>query len=151
VGDFVWVNLAHYKTLRPAKKLDWKNAGPFRIEKVVSPYAYRLTLPPSMKNHPVFHTSQIRPAADPDTALPGQQQPEPPPIEVDGEDEFLVERIEDARLHYRRLQFLVKWVGYSEPTWEPAEHVESATALDDFEARYPNKIEILRAQQTRRP
>jgi hypothetical protein len=146
VGDFVWLNLRHQKTLRPAKKLDWKNAGPFRVERIVSPHAYRLELPELMRIHPVFHTSLLHPATEKETALPGQQQPEPPPIEVDGEDEYLVERIEDARLYYRKLQYLVKWVGYDEPTWEPADSLVATVALDDFERRYPDKIRTLQAE-----
>jgi hypothetical protein len=141
VGDFVWLNLRHQKTLRPAKKLDWKNAGPFRVERVISPHAYRLELPAQMRIHPVFHTSLLHPAAGEETALPGQQQPEQPPIEVNGKDEYLVERIEDVRLYYQKLQYLVKWVGYDEPTWEPADTLEDTAALDDFQRRYPDKIE----------
>lgn len=34
VGQEVWLDARNIKTLRSAKKLDWKNCGPFRIERV---------------------------------------------------------------------------------------------------------------------
>ena len=43
------------------------------------------------------------------------------PIQVDGPDEFEVNSILDSRFCYRKLQYLVDWVGYdpAERTWEP--------------------------------
>lgn len=43
------------------KKLDWKNCGPFHIEKVISPWAYRLSLPESIKIRPIFHRARNYP------------------------------------------------------------------------------------------
>jgi hypothetical protein len=37
-------------------------------------------------------------------------------IEEDEELEFQVEEIADSRLYYRKLRYLVKWIGYDEPT-----------------------------------
>ena len=131
------------KTLRPQKKLDWKNLGPFRITKVVSSHAYRLELPPSMKIHPVFHVNLLRPADD--NPLPGQVQPPPPPVEVDGLEEFEVDDILDSRWERRgrgrpRLKYTVKWTGYDEPTEIPASHLENAReVVDNFHRRYPEK------------
>ncbi|KAF6523243.1 hypothetical protein HZS61_011742, partial [Fusarium oxysporum f. sp. conglutinans] len=94
-GDHVWLDARNIKTLRPQKKLDWKNIGPLKITKVISPYAYRLDLPASMKIHPVFHTNLLRPAAtDP---LPGQNPDPPPPVEVEGVEEWEVEDVIDSR------------------------------------------------------
>jgi transposase InsO family protein len=39
VGQYVWLDSRNIKTLRPQKKLDWKNLGPFRVAQVVSPHA----------------------------------------------------------------------------------------------------------------
>jgi hypothetical protein len=101
-----------------------------------------------MKIHPVLHTSDLLPATEAEP-LPGQIHKEPPPIEIDGEEEYTVERILDARVHRRRLQFLVKWRGWDNPdsnTWEPEEHVLDAEALDFFEQQNPELLSRLRAR-----
>jgi hypothetical protein len=148
VGDHVWLNLRNVKTHRPTKKLDWKNAGPYRIIKVVSPYAFKLKLPTTMRVHPVFHTSLLMPVST-ELPLPGQHPEPPPPIEVDGEPEHLIERILDVRVRRRRMQYLVKWQGYEDPdsnTWEPEYHVAETQALDEFETRNMDKIRKLRTR-----
>jgi len=49
------------KTRRPSKKLDYKNHGPFQIEKIVSTLAVRLTLPRKWKIHNVFQALLLEP------------------------------------------------------------------------------------------
>jgi Chromo (CHRromatin Organisation MOdifier) domain len=141
VGDYVYIDTRNMKTRRPSKKLDLKNLGPVPVIKVVSPYTYKVQLPKTMKNYNVFHTSLLRPAPNPDLALPGQRNNPPPPVEVEGEQEYIIDRIEDS--HYdrrtKRHEYLVKWTGYDESTWEPYEFVRQATALTDFYNRYPNR------------
>ncbi|KAJ0128937.1 hypothetical protein HZ326_27960, partial [Fusarium oxysporum f. sp. albedinis] len=143
-GDHVWLDARNIKTLRPQKKLDWKNIGPLKITKVISPYAYRLELPASMKIHPVFHTNLLKPAAtDP---LPGQNPDPPPPVEAEGVEEWEVEDIVDSRWDRRgrggrpRLKYTVKWAGYADPTEVPADYVENAAeVVANFHRRYPAK------------
>lgn len=143
VGQEVWLDARNIKTLRPAKKLDWKNCGPFKIDKIVSPWAYRLKLPESMKIHPVFHVSLLRPAAD--DPLPAQRNEPPPPIEVDGLQEWEVEEVLDSRWDRRgrgrpRLKYTVKWTGYDDPEEVPASHLENAQeVVRNFHRRYPFK------------
>jgi len=40
IGNFVWLDTRNLNTKQPTKKLNWKNAGPYKVEKVVSSYAY---------------------------------------------------------------------------------------------------------------
>jgi transposase InsO family protein len=143
-GELVWLDSRNIRTLRPQKKLDWKNLGPFKISKVLSPYAYQLELPDSMRMHPVFHTNLLRPAAN--DRLPEQHQPQPPPIEVEGIEEWEVEDIVDSRWDRRgrggraRLRYTVKWTGYPDPTEVPAEYVKNAAQIvANFHRRYPEK------------
>ena len=89
--------------------------------------------------HDVFHVSHFEPAAtDP---FPGQTPPPPPPVEVDDEpEEYFVEAILDSKLDRGKLKYYVKWIGYDQPTWEPAnDSINELTAVDSFHALYPTK------------
>jgi hypothetical protein len=61
VGDLVMLNSKNIRTRRPSKKLDFKNHGPFKVAKVISPTAVRLDLPESWKIHPTFHGALLEP------------------------------------------------------------------------------------------
>ena len=137
-GDEVWLLRRHIQTYRPSSKLDFKGLGRFKILRKISTHAYELDLPTSMKSHPVYHVSLLEPAAlDP---LTGQKQPPPPPIVVDENPEWEVEEILDSKLVRRTLKYLVRWVGYDEITWEPAELLKnSSTLVRYFHRKYPNK------------
>ena len=141
IGDQVWFNARFLDTNRPSKKLDHKRIGPYSIVKVVTPYAYEIDFPTTVKYHRVQHVSLLDPAStDP---LPGQINPPPPPVIVDQEEEYQVEEILDSRLYgrWKKPQYRVKWVGYSyeHNTWEPAEDLNELEAVDAFHRRYPDK------------
>ena len=130
VGDKVWLKLGdHYKTKRPSRKLDWKNAK-YTVLKMVGPNAVKLNTPGRV--HPVFNVNMLRLASsDP---LPSQPQDdnELEPIKVDREEMYLVEEILKERGKGRRKQYLVKWEGYSDPTWEPALNLKHTDALQEW-------------------
>jgi hypothetical protein len=96
-GDLVWLDGHNWKTRRPSKKLDNKRHGPFKVLETISPYAYRIDLPPSMKCHNVFHASLLEPTAN--DAYPGQNSEPPPAVEIDGEDEYFIKAVLDSRIH----------------------------------------------------
>jgi hypothetical protein len=54
----------------------------------------------------VYHVSLLEPAAN--DPYPGQQPDPPPPVEIDGEDEYFIESMLDSGIHRRKLQYLVK-------------------------------------------
>jgi hypothetical protein len=54
-GEQVWLEGHNLKTHHPTAKLAPHQYGPFPIDKKLSPVTYCLTLPTSMKIHPVFH------------------------------------------------------------------------------------------------
>jgi hypothetical protein len=139
VDDCVWLDGRNWKTRRPASKPDNKRHGPLRISERISPYAYRLELHDSMHVHPVFHVSLLELASqDP---YPGQRQVPPPPVEIDGEQEWFVDAVLDSQLNgrRRRLQYLIKWTGYDKPEWEDAGNVQELEAVDRFHEAYPYK------------
>ena len=79
------------------KKLDWKNAGPYEVEKVISSYAYWLKLPNTVKIHPIFYMSVLYLTAFALNALPGQIQDPPPLVKVDNKNEYFIKRIDNIK------------------------------------------------------
>jgi hypothetical protein len=136
-GTKVWLDARHIRTTRPSRKLDWKRLGPYTVKRKVSPYAYELDLPRGLRIHPVHHVSLLDPVAE--DPLPGQVVTPPPPVEVGGDAEYQVERVEDSRVYRNQLQYLVRWTGYDQMTWEPAKDVNGLQALDAFHEKYPQK------------
>lgn len=88
----VFLFTKNIRTAITSRKLDWKPIGSFLVEKVVSTYAYRLTLPAWIKLHPVF---QVFPA--PNDAVPGKPQPPPPTLVIDDKIEYEIEEILDSK------------------------------------------------------
>ena len=134
VGDKVWLNLKNVRTTRSSKKLDWKNAK-YTVTKIIGSHSYRLDTPPGIHN--VFHSDLLHAAStDPlDSQVTDDSQPGP--VIVGDEEEYEVESIVKDRIIRRgrgaQKQYLVKWVGYAEPTWEPASALEDVAALDAYE------------------
>ena len=55
VGDQVWLRLGDYfKTIRPSRKLDWKNLK-YTVLELIGPNAVRLNT--TRRIHPVFNIS----------------------------------------------------------------------------------------------
>jgi hypothetical protein len=104
---------------------------------MVSTYAYRIELPPTMKCHNVHHVLLLEPVAN--DAYPGQWLDPHPAVEIDGKDEYFINAILDSCIHCCKLQYLVKWVGYNIPEWEPAELHSKSEAVDQFHEKYGNK------------
>lgn len=128
-GSKVWLDARNLKLCQPSHKLSPKRLGPFVVLRKIGDLDYELKLPPSVPVHPVFHVSLL--TAYRPSPIVGRDPVEPPPIEVEGEEEYKVEKILDSRLFRRKLQYLVKWKGYdnSHMSWEPVENVEHATRL----------------------
>lgn len=139
-GDMVFLDARNLRTQRPSRKLDFKSQGKFQIVRKVSPYAYELDLPATMKIHPVFHTSLLSSAGD--NPHPGHRQPEAPPVIVDGEEEWEIQEIIDSkrtRKGSQDIKYLVRWKGWDHPTWEPYSLVEDTEALELFHRQHPSK------------
>jgi len=139
VGDKVWLSSKDIETARPAKKLDDMLLGDNEITEKLSRSAYRLKLPKTMQIHPVINISRLRPyKAD---TIEGRVAPPPPKVVVRGEEQYEVEEIINSRLRRGKLQYLIKWKGYTREnnTWEPEENVKTGAtgAIRDFYRRNP--------------
>ncbi|OWZ08575.1 hypothetical protein PHMEG_00018851 [Phytophthora megakarya] len=154
-GSRAWL---YVERVKPGltKKLAHRWHGPFRIKKKIDEFAFELELPDKSgyRFYPVVHISRLKPvnefssrpttqialeiAEDSrmgfDEALLPEDSWEPDHIA----GKYEVEAILDDR---RPLQtgteksvreFKVKWVGYNEPTWEPASHLSCGGLLYDY-------------------
>ena len=138
-GDQVYLDTSDIKTTCPSPKLSHRRLGPFEIERQVGPLAYRLKLPHGMRQlHPVFNVVKLS-AAPEDLILGRKLQAPPPPIVVDGEEEWEVEEILDSRWHWRRFQFLVKWKGFSREhnSWETASNIKAPDLVAEYYQKHP--------------
>jgi hypothetical protein len=95
-----------------------------------------------MPNHPntfpTFHTSQVRPFVENNKNLfPGRELDEPPPVFVDKEEEYFVDRILDECKKGQGSQYLVWWRGYGpeEDRWLPGRKLSDCEALDIWLAK----------------
>lgn len=133
----MYLNSKNIKSTQSNKKLDYKFYGPYKIELPINKQVYQLKLPESIKIHNVFHVLLLEPYN-----RGAREDLEPPSIIIDDKEKFKVEEVLDSRLHYKKLQYLVKWLGY--PTldnqWLPAVELDSVPELVDlFHKLYSNK------------
>ena len=138
VGNKVWLSTKNLQIKRLSQKLDMRWAGPFKVKQVINPYAYELDLPRAYGVHPVFHVNLLDPVAT--DSLEGHWQEPPPPILIDNKEEWLVEEILDSQKIRGSLNYLVKWIGSDNPTWQPAADItHSPELLQEFYERSPTK------------
>jgi hypothetical protein len=140
VGDQVWLESTHISSDRPAKKLDDKRYGPFKILQKHGASAYKLALPTTWKAiHPVFNECVLSPFKP--AEFPSQKKPPPPPsVLVDGYEEQEVEEILDSRVRRDKLEYLVHWKGYprEEREWLTASELQNAPRIiADFHRKHP--------------
>ena len=99
---------------------------------------YKLKLPDGMKLHPVFHTSKLQHYIETPDQFKAHKEVPPPPVLIDGHEEFVIEKILDHQLrkHGKKqiLEYLVKWLGYPmyQATWESYDNVADTQALEDY-------------------
>ncbi|CAJ0919726.1 unnamed protein product, partial [Ranitomeya imitator] len=137
VGDLVWFSPRHVPMKVSSPKFKPRFIGPYKISEIINPVSFRLALPASFAIHSVFHRSLLRkyvvpvvPSVDPLA-----------PVLVDGELEYVVEKILDSRFSRRRLQYLVKWKGYGQEdnSWVFASDVHAADLVRAFHLARPDR------------
>ena len=74
-------------------KLRRRWIGPYPVTMVISPVVYKWDLPPSWSVHPVFHVSNLKRFHRSRELERADHEESPPPIVVDGHEEYDVEAI----------------------------------------------------------
>ncbi|MBW0534574.1 hypothetical protein O181_074289 [Austropuccinia psidii MF-1] len=140
----LWLASKNIKTTSPTKKLLKRWLGPFEVIKKIGSHAYHLKLHQQWKSvHPVFHLSLSEPVKQ--SAIPNQHQLPPPPVLVEGQEEWEVAQVLDSKLKRDKLWYLVEWKGFSEDPertgWEPPSNLTNSPDLvKDFHPLYPGKL-----------
>jgi len=103
-GDQVWLSTKNLNINWELRKLTEKQIGLYTITHVISPNAIVLKLLPSFKIDEPINVSQLCPYKPP--TIPGQQITPQAPVEVEGEEEYIVEGI-----WYHHLPWKFPWHG----------------------------------------
>ena len=118
---------------RPSKKLTERYVGPYAIEEVVSSNAVKLRLPSSMRIHLVVNVSRIICYKE---QIKGQKKEEGKPVEIEGVEEWEVEKILNKKKIRGVDKYLIRWKGFTAEgdTWEKKENLKNAEELiEEFE------------------
>ena len=136
VGDRVLLSTKNLRLQAPgARKLLPRYVGPFEVKKRVGEVAYKLDLPSHMAIHDVFHVSLL---AKYEATGPYQ----PPPIVLDGQLEYVVERVlshRDRKIGRSKAtlakDYLIKWLGYGHEhnSWEPEANIPESFIAEYWE------------------
>ncbi len=136
--DKIWLNLKNIHMNCLCKKFDAKNAK-YIIVKKISSHSFCLNTLSGIHN--VFHSVMLQSAAM--NALSSQHMTDPQPSSqiVSNEEEFEIEKILKKRFIWCRegfkKKYLIKWVSYTQPTWEPASALKDTVVLDWWELMQP--------------
>jgi len=95
---------------RPMRKLMERYIGPYAIEEVVSTNAVKLRLLTSMRIHLVVNISQI---VEYKEQVEGQKKEQGKPVEVEGVEEWEVEKLLNKKKIKGVEKYLVQWKGFT--------------------------------------
>ena len=110
------------------------------MKRRINNVTYELELPDSLRVHPVFHVTLLKPAVS--NPFPDRDVGPPEPVFVDGEEEFEVEAVLDCRRRRNQVQYLIKWRGYGPEnnSWEPGGNIHAQRLVQAFKNSHPDKF-----------
>ncbi|XP_045884590.1 uncharacterized protein LOC123956412 isoform X2 [Micropterus dolomieu] len=122
-GQRVWLATRDIPLRVESLRLAPHFIGPFPVSKVINPVALRLKLPRTMRIHPTFHISRVKPVKE--SPLVPAMPPTPPPCMVDGGPVYSVKRLLAVRRRGRGRQYLVDSEVYDpkERSWVSASNI----------------------------
>jgi len=150
VGDMVLLRTKDLKWQMISRRMDKlmeRFVGPYRVKGIISLNAIELELPSSIRIHPVVNVSRIHRYRD---QVKGQKVMPPPPVEIQGEMEYEVDKILSKRKRYGKVEYLVQWKGYTaeEDTWEKEGNLGNAQeAIRDYEREYEKTARRIREEE----
>ena len=115
------------------RSLTNKWIGPFRVTAAKGTHAYKLDVPGGTRWHNVVHTTLLKPF---------RGRAEPQELVEDEEENYEVEQIVDSRRVRGKVQYRVRWVGYSEieDTWDVLEALDNCPdKLREYREAFPRK------------
>ena len=129
----MWLEGKNLRLHYPTRKLAPRREGPFKISHIISPLAYCFRLPLTWKIHDVFHASLLSTYRE--TAEHRPNYVNPPPEEIEGEEEYEVAKILSHWGSPDHRSYLVSWKGHwsAENTWEPERNLQhTQTILKEY-------------------
>jgi len=129
--DLVLLEATNLQTTHPKVKLAPQRYGPFKVI-WASPTNCKLQLPKTMRVHPVFHNSLLKPYHE--TQAHGPNFERPPPEIIGGEEgHYEIDKVLAARPTRNRksTQYFIHWKGYTDAdnSWIPAGELTHAKEL----------------------
>ncbi|OWY98618.1 LOW QUALITY PROTEIN: hypothetical protein PHMEG_00030573 [Phytophthora megakarya] len=164
VGSRVWLYMERVKPGQ-TRKLAHRWHVPFRVKRKVEAFAYELELPDrsGYRFHPVVHVSRLKMVdefGDRPSARLTRDVNEATRLDFDDELRIvgnqIVLRVNLKSKQYWMIgllcplalnepEFKVKWVGYDDPTWEPASNLSCGVLLYDYprEKRRDRRLQMV--------
>ena len=103
-----------------ARKFLQRFIGPFKIIRKISPVAYELETPSTMRAHFVFHVSLLRPYKKRAELGEGAPPCLLPSFDIEEEVDEIVGHDDDAD---NKRWYQVRWINHGDVTWEPESHL----------------------------
>jgi len=150
VRDMVLLSIRDLKWQMASRRIDKlmeRFVGPYRVKGIVSLNAIELDLPSSVRIHPVVNVSRIHRYRD---QVKGQKVMPPPPVEIQGEMDYEVEKMLSKRKRYGKVEYLVRWKGYmaEEDTWEKEGNLGNVReAVEGYKKEYKKMAKRIREEE----